>query len=151
MAFIFGILLTIGMWYIVYQHFATPFKILKKTKEIKKITNELNKFNEESEKIVEEILNDSIYQERVAPLKQELINGEITYEKFKEICTELAKERYYELYKDDEYDGDEEDDEYDGDEEDDKERNKKFLNIVITILIIMMILSSLIGVIAYFM
>ena len=142
MAFIFGILLTIGMWYIVYQHFATPFKILKKTKEIKKITNELNKFNEESEKIVEEILNDSIYQERVAPLKQELINGEITYEKFKEICTELAKERYYELYKDDEYDGD---------EEDDKERNKKFLNIVITILIIMMILSSLIGVIAYFM
>ena len=151
MAFIFGILLTIGMWYIVYQHFATPFKILKKTKEIKEITNELNKFNEESEKIVEEILNDSIYQERVAPLKQELINGEITYEKFKEICTELAKERYYELYKDDEYDGDEEDDEYDGDEEDDKERNKKFLNIVITILIIMMILSSLIGVIAYFM
>ena len=141
MAFIFGILLTVGMWYIVYQHFATPFKLLKKSKELKKLTNDINKFEEENKKIANEILNDPVYQKRIAPLKQDLTNEEITYETFKEISKELAKERYYELYE-------EEDEDY---EEEDEEGNKKVLNIGITIIISLILISFIIGVIAYCM
>lgn len=142
MAFIFGILLTVGMCYIVYQHFATPFKLLKKSKELKKLTNDINKFEEENKKIANEILNDPVYQKRIAPLKQDLINEEITYELYKEICNELAKERYYELYNDEEdEDNEEEDETYD------EEEHKNFTNIskiVITIISVCTI-SSIIG------
>lgn len=45
------------------------------------------------------ILNDKIYQERIAQLKQDVINGEITYETYQASCDEIAKERYEELYE----------------------------------------------------
>lgn len=138
MAFIIGILLTIGMWYIVYQHFAAPFKLLKKSKELKKLTNDINKFEEENKKIANEILNDPIYQKRIAPLKQDLINEEITYETFKEISKELAKERYYELYEDDEYD--EEDEDETGKEQ---EENNNTFRKILYILMIFALVSSI--------
>ena len=134
MAFILGILLTGGMWYIVYQHYARPFKNLKKAKDLYETANKIKKLDEDSEQITNKIINDKIYQERIAPLKQDLINKEITYEIYKEICNELAKERYYELYKDNCI----ENTENEMDEEQ-LEKNNKFAKILYILMISMLV------------
>ncbi len=90
-AFIFGIILIWFMGYLIYNHFATPFKIINETNKEK----EMAKLISEKCKVV---LEDNIFQERIAPIKTALENNEITNEKFQEIFVELFKERTKEIF-----------------------------------------------------
>ena len=65
------------------------------------IINETNKEKEMAKLISEKckvVLEDKIFQERIAPIKTALENNEITNEKFQEIFVELFKERTKEIF-----------------------------------------------------
>lgn len=87
MAFIFGMILVTGMVYIIYEHFATPFRAISQAKKIK-----------QEEKMVKIITEDEVFKKRLKLLGKSLEENKITKEEFEEMFTELVKERKEELF-----------------------------------------------------
>lgn len=87
MGFIFGIILVAGMCYVIYQHFATPFRAISQAKKIK-----------QEEKMVKTITEDEVFKKRLKSLGKSLEENKITKEEFEEMFAELLKERKEELF-----------------------------------------------------
>lgn len=87
---IFGLFLSVAGFYVVYQHYAAPFKKLKQAKEIKQTSNELKELLE----------NDEILQNRLETVKKEIEkNPNLTNEEKTELITDVIKQRYEETKK----------------------------------------------------
>ena len=83
---IIGLLLTAGMFYVVYEHYATPFKNIKKYKQQKK------KMNDKIE-VLKEAFEDEALKEDLEEVKKAYDNNEISEEKYNEIVTTLILDK----------------------------------------------------------
>lgn len=129
--FIFSAIGSILLFYIAYLYYSTPFRILKETKKIRKFTKEIIDENNKADKIAAEIITDPIFKQKIEPIRQSLTNGTITYDKYKEIYTEIMLERYYELYKNSEIESEEEQI-----SEEQLEKNREFKKIILYVYIV---------------
>ena len=88
---ILGLLIPIAIVYMTYQHFAAPFKNIKRAKQQKILVAAL------SDRI-KTVMSDEVFLERIKGFKKALDDKTITQEEYDKIVADIYKEREKEMF-----------------------------------------------------
>jgi hypothetical protein len=91
MGSILGILLVVGMCYVIYQHFAAPFKKISAAKKQKQFIDD---FHEKMNKVK----NDDLYKRRKRLMDEALVNKLLTQEEYDELSYRIYSERENDMF-----------------------------------------------------
>lgn len=88
---ILGILLVVGMCYVIYQHYVAPFKAISRRKTSQKyVEEETNKINA--------TLKDDVFKRRQRFADEALDNKLLTQEEYDEIVVRMLTKRQNDLF-----------------------------------------------------
>ena len=88
---ILGLLIPIVMVYVVYQHFAAPFKNIKRAKQQKILMEAL------SDRI-KTVMCDEVFLDRIKGFKKALDQKTITQEEYDKIVADIYKQREKDMF-----------------------------------------------------